>query len=126
FSIPWAGTDDQPLSHYRASSSQIQLTDVGWNLERSKDGSLRGDLPDALVPVYRFAAVFRRADRPTMAPIARPIGPAPQPIWTADAGASVFGGVAYDSASRRVLVGTTGGRLVALKVNSGAQVWAAS
>lgn len=123
FSIPSVATDDFPLSLYTASSSRVRLTSVGSNFDRQPDGSLSGILPEGLVPRYKLAAVFHRSSAPKLLAPARPKNSPPKPIWSQNVGAPVFGGLSYDAASKRLLVGTTSGKLVSLDARTGARSW---
>lgn len=123
FSIPSVATDDFPFSLYTASSSQVRLTSVGSDFDRHADGSFSGILPQGLVPRYKLTAVFHRSPAPKLLAPARAAHTSPRPIWSQSVGAPVFGGLSYDAASKRLLVGTTGGNLVALDARSGARAW---
>ncbi|ANM31913.1 hypothetical protein ABI59_23635 [Acidobacteria bacterium Mor1] len=59
-------------------------------------GTLKGDLPEALVPVHRIAATFRRVASAAPVPEQEPEAPPLEPAWTYDAGAAIWGGVAAD------------------------------
>lgn len=122
FSIPSVATDDFPLGLYTVSSSQVRLTSVGSDLDRHPDGSLSGILPEGLVPSYKLAAVFHRSAPPNLLAPAQPTHSPPKPIWSGNVGGPVFG-FSYDAASKRLLVGTTKGELVALDAGGGARAW---
>src|SRR5205814_29842 len=121
-SIPSVGTDQAALGPYRANASEVTLLGVGSKLNWAADGSLVGDLPSGLVPVYTLKAQFRRSPAPTLAPTPKPAGRPPAPLWKRNVGGPVFGDIGQDPQTGRILVATTTGKVVALRAN-GTLAW---
>ena len=123
FSAPSIGTSDTAAGSFSVSGSQVKLADVGWTLERNRDGTLRGVLPKALVPVYDIKAIFHRSSAPrgqNAAPVRR--GPE-TPLWRREMGAAIFGDIAYDPRRRHIIVGTVAGELRSLDARTGETAW---
>ena len=85
-------------------------------------GTLRGQLPEAAVPVYKIPVEFRRIE-----PLAKPEPrtwefPRPRVRWTFDTGAAVWAGIERDAASGLIFVANDAGTLHALDAK-GAERW---
>ena len=89
--------------------------------DRQQD-ALRGQLPEAAVPVYKIPVEFRRIE-----PLAKPTPrtwefPRPRVRWTFDTGAAVWAGIERDAASGLIFVANDAGTLYALDAK-GAKRW---
>lgn len=124
FSIPEIGAEDAPLSWVEDKGATIELSSVGWTLEREDGGAaLTGTIPADLVPHYRLPARFVRVEGPP--PPFPPISaqPAPAPRWQASVGAPVYGGLAFDPRSKQLVIATTAGKVLALNSADGTTSW---
>jgi len=87
-----------------------------------QQGTLRGHLPEAAVPVYRIPVEFRRIE-----PLAKPAPPSwnlprPKVRWTFATGAPVWAGIERDAASGLIFIGNDAGTLHALDAK-GTERW---
>lgn len=87
-----------------------------------QQGTLRGHLPEAAVPVYKIPVEFRRIE-----PLTKPVPPTwdfprPRVRWTFDTGAAVWAGIERDATSGSIFVANDAGTLRALDAK-GAERW---
>jgi eukaryotic-like serine/threonine-protein kinase len=126
FTVPEIGAEESPLGRIAVAGKEINFTDVGWTLAIEDGGAtLAGTLPDALVPVYRLRARFRRAAPPEPEPVPAGYRSAPAPVWRRQVGGAVYGGLAHSRRSGLVFVATDKGGVHALKAATGRLAWSA-
>jgi len=97
----------------------------GWTLTWEPSGpALIAALPESLVPVHTIEARFTRSG--PVEPVAMPPDDSPvaEPVWTYEAGAPIWGGVAC--ADGTVYVGDDAGVLHAVDAKTGRQRWRAA
>jgi outer membrane protein assembly factor BamB len=123
FSNPEIGIDDAPLSRVTDGAQSVDLTSIGWTLRKESDGTLSGVIPEALVPVYAMPARFSRSTTPARAPSATSLQASPAPVWSHEIGSAVYGGLAFDTANKLVVVATDSGKVAALRAADGTVAW---
>lgn len=123
FGNPTIGIVDTPLSRVTVKPGSVELTDLGWSLNRESDGALTGIVPDALIPVYRMKARFTPSSPPPRPASQSPSRRPPAPAWRQDVGSAVYGGLAFDPARKRIIVATGSGRVMALRADDGNAEW---
>jgi outer membrane protein assembly factor BamB len=126
FSIPSVGTDDAPLTHYSYDANSVDLTEAGSTLARTRDGALTGIIPAGLVPLYKIAVTFRRSPQPRQPALIPPRRPAPRPLWTANLGSPIVGGIVRDPGTNALIIGTLDGRVVSISPAAGRLIWSAT
>jgi outer membrane protein assembly factor BamB len=113
-----------PLGKATVHRDSAQVRIGGWSLDWKEEGpALEATLPGGLVPVHEIRAELKPCDPWRPADLPAPGEPAPvaEPVWTHDAGAPIWAGVAAGDAT--VWVGTDAGELLAVDAGSGARRW---
>jgi len=117
------GGYDVPIGTVTVNGMTLDMQPFPFPLHfDAQHGTLRGQLPDAAVPVYRIPVEFRRIE-----PLAKPVPqawdfPHPRVRWTFDTGAAVWAGIEHDPASGLIFVANDAGTLHALDAK-GAVRW---
>jgi outer membrane protein assembly factor BamB len=118
-SVPAMNILDMPFGPATVEGARVNAGPFVF--ERSGE-TLKGMLPEALVPVYAIPVELRRTTNPwtprkRTEPPVRVVAPA----WTFDAGGAIWAGVA--EAEGRVYAGTENGVLHALDAKTGSPTW---
>ena len=83
--------------------------------------TLRGDVPEALAPVYRLPMTLQRVERLDLPPRPDPEVPAKSPAWMFEAHAPLWPGTSF--AAGTVYAGGDDGQMYALEAATGKQRW---
>jgi len=83
--------------------------------------TLKGTMPDGLVPAHEVPVTLARAERFEVSPRPEPEGSLVEPRWTHDTGSPVWAGPTF--ADGAVYAGADDGRLVALTARDGKERW---
>jgi outer membrane protein assembly factor BamB len=84
-------------------------------------GTLSGNVPAGLAPVYDLAFTLKRVDHFDVPPRPEPTAPLVRPAWTFDAGAAIWAGPTF--ADGVVYAGGTDGKVHALDARTGHERW---
>jgi outer membrane protein assembly factor BamB len=123
FSNPTIGVDDTPLSKVNVTPKTVELTSLGWTLQRDHQ-ALKGVIADALIPLYKLDARFVRSGKPPLAAAPpRPMQRPPKPIWTQSLHSGVYAGLLFDPARHQVIAASDSGDVTALRATDGAFAW---
>jgi outer membrane protein assembly factor BamB len=117
------GGYEVPIGTVAIDGMNLDMKPIPFALQFDRErGTLRGQLPEAAVPVYKIPVEFRRIE-----PLAKPAPPTwdfprPRVRWTFDTGAAVWAGIERDAASGLIFVANDAGTLHALDAK-GAKRW---
>jgi outer membrane protein assembly factor BamB len=117
------GGYDVPVGAVTIDGMTLDMKPFAFPLQYDPQrGTLRGQLPEAAVPVYKIPVEFRRIE-----PLAKPTPrtwdfPRPRVRWTFDTGAAVWAGIEHDPASGLTFVANDAGVLHSLDAK-GALRW---
>jgi outer membrane protein assembly factor BamB len=123
-SLPVIHLDHTPVGRAKpeARGDSVRIGPFRFAWDRTAR-TLRGTVPNALIPVYAIPVELRRVERFDMP--ARPALTAPEarPLWSFDAGAPLWAGPVFEGGT--VFVGAEDGAVHALDARTGAPRWSA-
>ncbi len=99
----------------RVRAGPIELT------HDASERTLRGVLPEEIVPVHEIPVLFRQVDKLARPAPARDDFPSPEPVWKFAADGPIWAGLSYDGGV--VYAGSDDGNVYALKAGNGSEVW---
>ncbi len=106
---------------FAAKDDDVQIGPFNFKHD-AKAGTLTGTVPAGLAPVYEIPLTLRRVERVETSPRTVSNAPAPQPVWTFEAGSALWAGPTFGEGL--VYAGDQTGVVHALDARSGKESWA--
>lgn len=115
---------DFPFGSATVANDRVQFNAVPLALVFDPaTATLNGELPKDFAPAAKIAVAFRRATSPEKPPADEWPAVQPKIAWTYAADGPVWAGLTYDSVSKRVIVATDTGSVIALDARDGKRFW---